>query len=399
MTKKIIYYINQFFGGIGGEEVADTPLFIKEGPLGPALGFGKGWGEDCLISHTIVCGDNYFNENKEKTLHDIFCLVEAENPDLFVAGPAFNAGRYGYACASVCLAVKEKFGIPVLTGMYPENPGATMFKKEMLMVETSNNATGMRTAIPKMTKLGRKLAYNESILSAREEGYIPRGYRLNEIVSEPGAVRAVAMLKKKLAGLPFQTEVIVEEYEQIEPAKPIKDLSKATIAFVTEAGIVPMGNPDHIKHANANNWAKYSLAGVYDLKEGDYEGVHGGFDAKWCNSDPDRIMPVDALRYFEENGYIGKFHEVFYTTVGNGTPIDTCKAIRLGHCQRIIGGKSGRRARPLLLSNRNALRCNARFGNGKGRYTRCMYYGNEFYCRSRRRRTYSNRRQDSLYVQ
>ncbi len=195
----------------------------------------------------------------------------------------------------------------------------------MLMVETINNATGMRAALPRMVALGKKLAYGEPIGSARDEGYIPRGFRLNELAAEPGAARAVAMLHKKLAGLPYETEVRVEEYERVEPARPIRDLSKAIIALVTEAGIVPMGNPDHIRHANANSFAKYSLEGVYDLAEGEYEGVHGGFDAKWCNNDPDRVLPVDALRYFEKTGYIGKLHEIYYATVGNGTAIQTCK--------------------------------------------------------------------------
>ena len=337
--KKVIYYVNQFFGGIGGEEKADTPILTKEGPVGPAMGFGKGWGSDCLVSHTIICGDNYFSDHKENALAEIFALVEAEKPDLFVAGPAFNAGRYGYACASVCLAVKEKFAIPVLTAMYPENPGATMFKKKILIAQTTNDASGMRAAMAKMIGLGKKLAYGEPILSAQDEGYIARGYRLNELTEESGAVRAVAMLKKKLAGAPYKTEVVVEEYEQIKPAKPIRELTHATIAFVTEAGIVPMGNPDHIKHANANNWAKYSLAGIDDLKEGDYEGVHGGFDAQWCNRDPDRIMPVDALRYFEKTGYIGKMHEAFYTTVGNGTPINTCKEFGKAIAKELVAAK------------------------------------------------------------
>lgn len=324
MTKKVIYYINQFFGGIGGEEMAGEPLSIREGTVGPSLGFATGWGEDCLVSHTIVCGDNYFNDHGDQVIDQVVSLIDAEKPDLFVAGPAFNAGRYGYACASICVAVKERCGIPVLTGMYPENPGATMNKRELYIIETINNATGMRQAVPKMISLGKKLAYGQPIGSAAAEGYIPRGFRLNEVAEEPAAVRAVAMLKKKLAGEAFQTEVVVEKYEQIDPAPPIRDLSQATIALVTEAGVVPMGNPDRIKHASAENWAKYSLAGVYDLKEGDYEGVHGGFDASWCNADPDRVLPVDALRYFEQTGYIGKLYETYYATVGNGTSIDAC---------------------------------------------------------------------------
>jgi len=324
MAKKVIYYINQFFGGIGGEEAASAPLRIETGMIGPAAGFARFWGEDCVISHTIICGDNYYNENSSDIKKAIAELVQQEKPDLFVAGPAFNAGRYGYACADICHMIQDSCQIPVITGMYRENPGAAMYKRDLYIIETSNNATGMREAVPRMTALAKKLVYGRPVLSAAAEGYIPRGFRLNEVADEPAAVRAVEMLKKKLAGEAFVTEVKVEKYEQIAPAPPIHDLSHATIALVTEAGVVPMGNPDRIKHANADNWAKYSLSGVYDLKEGDYEGVHGGFDASWCNADPDRVLPVDALRYFEKEGYIGKLYETYYVTVGNGTSIADC---------------------------------------------------------------------------
>lgn len=47
----------------------------------------------------------------------------------FLAGPAFQAGRYTVACGTICKAVKEKFGVPVVTSMNEETPGVDMFKK------------------------------------------------------------------------------------------------------------------------------------------------------------------------------------------------------------------------------------------------------------------------------
>ena len=32
---KVVHYLNQFFGGVGGEEFADTPPNFLEGPVGP----------------------------------------------------------------------------------------------------------------------------------------------------------------------------------------------------------------------------------------------------------------------------------------------------------------------------------------------------------------------------
>jgi glycine reductase len=210
--------------------------------------------------------------------------------------------------------------------MYPENPAVAMYKKDLLIVATTASAAGMRDAIRRVARLGKKITAGEAILSAKEEGYIPRGRRLNRLADRPAAVRAVEMLHRKLKGEPYMTEAPVERYEGVAPAKPIKDLAQATIALVTEAGIVPLGNPDRIKHANATNWASYSLKGVDSLAKGQYEAIHGGFDASFANEDPNRVLPVDAVRFFEAEGYIGKLHDTYYVTVGNGTPVERSAA-------------------------------------------------------------------------
>ena len=88
-------------------------------------------------------------------------MVKGQNADLFIAGPAFNAGRYGVACGTVCDMIKEELGIPVVTGMYVENPGADMFKDKVYIVPTKNSAAGMRDAIGKLAPLAMKLAKGE----------------------------------------------------------------------------------------------------------------------------------------------------------------------------------------------------------------------------------------------
>ena len=59
-------------------------------------------------------------------------MISSQKPDAVICGPAFNAGRYGVACGTVALAVKEELNIPVLTGMYKENPGADMYKTKYI---------------------------------------------------------------------------------------------------------------------------------------------------------------------------------------------------------------------------------------------------------------------------
>ncbi|NLK44016.1 MAG: glycine/betaine/sarcosine/D-proline family reductase selenoprotein B, partial [Tissierellia bacterium] len=101
MTKKfkVLYYVNQFFGQIGGEEKAGIAPVFEAKNIGPALGFNGLLGDEGEVVGTIICGDNYFNENKEEALEYIMNVIKEQNPDIVVAGPAFNAGRYGMACA------------------------------------------------------------------------------------------------------------------------------------------------------------------------------------------------------------------------------------------------------------------------------------------------------------
>ena len=103
---KIVHYINQFFAGIGGEEKADYTPELREGVVGPGKGLKAALGEDYEIVSTVICGDNYFGENLDAATDTIIEMVKKCEPDVFVAGPAFNAGRYGVACGTICKAVE-----------------------------------------------------------------------------------------------------------------------------------------------------------------------------------------------------------------------------------------------------------------------------------------------------
>ncbi len=146
---KVVHYINQFFAGIGGEEKADYKPEIREGVVGPGMALNGQFKGEAEIVATIICGDSYFNENVEEAKAEILKMVKEQDPDLFIAGPAFNAGRYGVACGTIADAVQSELGIPAITGMYIENPGADMYKKSVYIVSTKNSAAGMRDAVKK----------------------------------------------------------------------------------------------------------------------------------------------------------------------------------------------------------------------------------------------------------
>lgn len=334
---KVVHYINQFFAQIGGEEKADYPVELRVGEVvGPGLAFATNFKDEAEIVATIICGDSYFNENVEKAKEEILAMVKEQAPDVFIAGPAFNAGRYGVACGTIAAAVQEELGIPAVTGMYVENPGADMFKKQVYMISTKNSAAGMRGAVSKMAPLALKLAKGEPIGASAEEGYMPNGVRINFFEKERGSKRAVNMLLKKLADKPYETEYPMPNFDRVEPNPAIKDLAHAKIALVTSGGIVPKGNPDHIESSSASHYGEYDITVVKDLTEENYETAHGGYDPSYANQDADRVLPVDVLRDMEKEGVIGELYNTFYTTVGNGTSVASSKAFAAEFSQKLL---------------------------------------------------------------
>ncbi len=322
---KVIHYINQFFAGIGGEEKADYEPELRNEVVGPGIELQKRFGDDAEIVATIICGDSYFNENLEKAQKTILDMIKSYDADLFVAGPAFNAGRYGVACGTISKVVKEELNMPVVTGMYEENPGVDMYKKDLYIISTKNSAAGMRDAIKKMAPFALKVAKGEEILSPAEENYFARGVRKNFFTEKRGSERAVDMLIKKLKGEEFETEYPMPNFDRVDPNPAVKNMKGAKIALVTSGGIVPKGNPDHIESSSASKYGKYSIAEFDDLTEATHETAHGGYDPVYANEDSDRVLPVDVLREIQKEGKIGSIHEYFYTTTGNGTAVASSK--------------------------------------------------------------------------
>jgi len=68
---RIVHYLNQFFGGIGGEERADVPPQVRNGPLGPGRAIETMIGDRGEVAGTIVCGDNYFADHEKEALEEI----------------------------------------------------------------------------------------------------------------------------------------------------------------------------------------------------------------------------------------------------------------------------------------------------------------------------------------
>ncbi|MBM7625104.1 glycine reductase [Sporohalobacter salinus] len=320
MSLRIVHYINQFFGQIGGEEKADIPPKIEEGPVGPGNGVNAGLNDAGEIVKTIICGDDYFNENTEEAKAQIKEVLEEVQPDLVLAGPAFNAGRYGMACGGVAELAFDELDIPVISAMYPENPGYEMYRNYAYMVETSDSAAGMREAIPSLIKLIKSYDEKDGDLGfPEEEGYMPRGIRKNLFAEKRGSKRAVEMLLKKIDGEEYETEYPMPDFDRVDPVDPIEDLANTKVALVTSGGIVPEGNPDRIESSSASKYGEYKITETG-------ETAHGGYDPVYANQDTNRVLPVDVMKDLKDEGVIGELHELYYTTVGNGTAVASAKA-------------------------------------------------------------------------
>src|SRR5262245_6874607 len=187
---RVVHYVNQFFGGVGGEDAAGVAPSARDGAVGPGRLLQQRLGAEAEVVGTVVGGDVYMAERPDEAAAEALRLIEPYRPDVVVAGPAFDAGRYGVACGAVCRAVQRGLGRPAVTAMAPANPAAALYR-DVYVVPTGSSAADMAAAVPPLARLALKLARGEELGAAEDEGYLPRGRRRRAIRAQSGAVRAV----------------------------------------------------------------------------------------------------------------------------------------------------------------------------------------------------------------
>lgn len=338
---KVVQYINQFFAQIGGEEKADVPPQVVKGIVGPGNLLAANLGPDYEIVATVICGDSYFGDNLEKAKAELIEMIKENNPDLFVAGPAFNAGRYGVACGTMAKMVLDELNIPVITGMYKENPGVDMFKKDLYIVETEISAAKMKNAMEKIAILAKKMINKEEIGSPAVEGYIERDIRVNYFNERRGSERAVEMLLKKIKKEEFKTEYPMPVFDRVDPLPAIKDISKVKVAVVTSGGIVPQGNPDRIESSSATKYGIYDITGMDSMSKKDFMTIHGGYDRAFVTENPNLVIPLDVLRDLEREGVIGELCNYFVSTTGTGTSVGNAKGFGEEFSKKLVADGVG----------------------------------------------------------
>ena len=138
----------------------------------------------------------------------------------------------------------------------------------------------------------------------------------------PAPVRCLDMLLAKYHHQRFQSEVMMSApKEQVIPYLR-HPLSDTTLLIVTDGGLVPFLNPDRIPSTSARSFGIYSIENKDSLSPDDQ-----GYDNSYVEEDPNRLLPLDALRTLESEGVIKEIYPYFLSTTGVMMPQKECQKL------------------------------------------------------------------------
>ncbi len=173
---KVVQFLNQVQAGLGGDEKMNLSPSAQMGGVGLGMllktNLMRNGGD---IKGTVICGDNYFLDNREKVIEEILTLIKKFNPDVVVCGPALNYKRYGECCGYLVEAVEERLNIPAFAAMAEDSTGKELFRKKIYIIKTpGRGGIGLNDSLKKIAAFAVKLAKKEAIGTAEQEGYFPR---------------------------------------------------------------------------------------------------------------------------------------------------------------------------------------------------------------------------------
>lgn len=317
---RVVHYVNQFFAGLGGEDKAATPPAMKPGMSGPGRKLQELLGAEFQVVATVYCGDDIAAAEGD-AVKTILALIQAERPDLIIAGPAFTSGRYGVACGRVA-AAGHAAGVKSLAAMHADNPGLD----EAQGAAVIGSGASVREMGPSLEKVAAAAkAFMAGAILTAAHGRIGKPQRANVVVARNAAQRGVDLLLARLAGNDAPSEVELPKFDHVTPAQPVANAGQAVVALLTEGGLVPAGNPGRLESARASRWLRYSIAEKRAVLTGEFLSVHGGFSTVHANADPNRILPLDVARELESEGKIGKLFDEYFVTTGNGTTVPNAR--------------------------------------------------------------------------
>jgi glycine reductase len=204
--------------------------------------------------------------------------------------------------------------------MHEENPGTREIGRHVFVLQTGASAASMEACVRLYALLIDKLLAGEqgAVDKFRAEYCLAIPRRFTARTDRPDYVRAVDLLARKLGGGSYESEIPrVESKPHVIPNLAV-NMTDATLALVTEGGLVPKGNPDRLESTRGSKYLKYSIGERDDLECGEFEAMHTGYDTAIVNQDPDRIVPLDAMRQLEKCRRFRKLHDHYFVTTGTG---------------------------------------------------------------------------------
>ena len=109
---------------------------------------------------------------------------------------------------------------------------------------------------------------------------------------------------------------------------PLLHCREATIALITEGGLVPKGNPDRLESGTGDAVSEIQLSGHGRLGDGmcSNPSIRAGIRHMSMRIRTDSCL-FDAMCDLEANRTIGKVHRYFYTTTGVAITVEAARKI------------------------------------------------------------------------
>ena len=309
---RVVCYLNQFFGQIGGEDKAGVGPQVFPGAVGAARAVQQALGDVGRVVATVVAGDNYVAERAD-ALSRRFRHHRRRTAGLIVAGLPSSRGAMASRSAPSARTRRPARRAPV-TGM-PRRTRVELYRR----ASSSPHGGDAARMLDEVRRSSRSAQARATEPSARPVEVFPRG-----ITRIPARHRAQRARDGDAARQARGRRATSEGRCQLPPHRgppAVRDLRHAVIALVTDGGIVPLGNPDGIEALAATRFGAYSIEGRGGLDPGQYDNVHRGYDTSFVKQDPHRLVPVDVARELEQEGAIGKLHETVYSTTGVATTL------------------------------------------------------------------------------
>ena len=150
---------------------------------------------------TVICGDSYYGEHLEEAQKACLELIAQAKPDLVIAGPAFNAGRYGVACGDIAAGVTEELGIPAITGMFRREPRSGDVPGEVLHPQGGGQRSRDAQEPAAHGNLRPETSQKKSLSEPQRRRITsPEGSGKTFSTQKNGAVRGIRMLLQKIGG-------------------------------------------------------------------------------------------------------------------------------------------------------------------------------------------------------